>query len=157
MQPEFFLSTIRYLAEDATARSIVNAGVSQEDMDILTGPALWTPDLRIRVRRTLDSVVFGITDMAGLPRVEIPAEMAAAIIAMIVNPANWMIAASWLADLKPAQDFTTPEETVQLERVSAGKMFVLVCMADAGMRTREDYTIFASRLQGKFTLKVKAR
>lgn len=157
MHPEFYMSTVRYLAQDAFVRTMVNCGVNQADMDLFTGALLWGPDVRSRVRRVLDSVLYGICDMAMLPRVDIPAEIAASVIAMMVNPANWMIAAAWQEGLRPAQDLANSEETVQIERVSAGKMITMVCLADAALRNNDAYQAFAARLQGRMSLKLEIK
>lgn len=149
----FYLASVRYLAQDAALRTIYNAGVSQQDFDQLRGAAIWSADQRTRIRRTLDAVVYSITDMAQLPRVDVPAEMVAAVVAMVISPANWATCASWLSGLRPARDVAEPEETVQIERVSAARMLVLVCMADASMRGLSEYAEFSSKLAGKFNAK----
>lgn len=154
MNGQFYLSAVRYMATDAFVRCIVNCGVNQSDMDLFTGPGLWTPDLRTRMRRVIDSVVYGVCDMAQLPRVDLPAEIPAAVIAMTVNPANWIVASAWLAGLRPARDLAENEETVQIERVSAGKMITLITMADSAMRGTSEYQAFADRIAGRFSLKV---
>ena len=84
MNGQFYLACVRMLAEDNFTRVMVNAGINQSDMDLFRGSPIWTSDLRSRLRRVLDALVYGLCDMAQLPRVDVPAEMPAAIIAMTV-------------------------------------------------------------------------
>lgn len=157
MNGQFYLSAIRMVATDSFVRVVVNGGVNQSDMDLFTGSGLWTPELRTRMRRVMDTVVYGICDMAMLPRVDLPAEIPAAIIAMMCAPCNWYVAASWLAGLRPAHDLAQAEETVQIERVSAGRMITLIHVADSAMRGTDEYNDFAAKIAGRFSLKTEVK
>lgn len=152
VSPYFFLSSARMLISAQTSRLLLSSGVSHVDMQRLRGPALWMADQRVRVRTTLDACLFAACDMSGLPRVDIPAELAAAHVAVLVDPINWMVCASWLADLKPARDLAEAQQSVQIERVSAGRFLSLVLFADASMRSLGEYEQFARKIGESMTL-----
>lgn len=139
MNGYFFLAAARMVSTAQMSRLMVNSGVSQMQMDYLRGSTMWSSDMRTQMRTTLDTVIYGACDMAGLPRVDVPAEMVAAIVAVTVDPGNWMICASWIANLRPARDLKEPAETVQIERVDAGRMLTLILFADAAMRSLPEY------------------
>lgn len=149
----FYLACARHLVEDNFTRVLVTAGVNQSDMDKFRSTTLWTPELRSRNKRVLDSLVYATCDMAMLPKVDVPAEMAAAIIALTVSPTNWMVCASHFEGLRPARDIQDSEETVQIERVSAGKLLVMIFAADAAMRSVDEYSAFASKIAASFNTK----
>jgi len=138
------LASVRYLASDAFVRVCASLGVSQEDMDIFRGHGVWTADLRVRMRRVLDTVVYGVCDLSMLPRVEVPAEMVAAVVACLVAPGNWIIAAAQCEGLKSARDLAEPETAVQIERVSASRFLVLVLQADQSLRGANEFLSLSS-------------
>lgn len=153
MSAAFYLAACRHLATDAYARLLVTSGVNQNDMDMFRGPGLWASSDRLRVRRVFDTVLYAMCDMAGLPRSEIPAEMPAAVIAMVVAPANWMTCCSWLSGLKPARDLMESEETVQLETFSPARMLSLVLFADAAMRDGADYLALSKSINDRLAVR----
>ncbi|MCA0422510.1 MAG: hypothetical protein LCH61_04155 [Proteobacteria bacterium] len=152
----FYMSAARLVVEDHYLRAIVNAGVSQADMDIVKGPALWSVDQRVRLRQTLDTMMYAVTEMVGLPRVDIPAEMFAAIVASLVSPINWAVCASWQSGLRAAKDILDTDETAQIERVSPAKMLTMIFAADAAMRGDPAFTQFASSVAKKYNAAEKA-
>lgn len=133
MNDHFFLSSVQYLLDAESDRVFRNCGVSADDWKLLVGSRVWTRDERTRVRRVLDSVVYGVMDMSGMARVDVPAEVVASVIAATVSPLNWMPVSAWLEGLKPARDLAEAEETVEIERVSAGRMLALIHYAHAAL------------------------
>ena len=125
----------------------------QNDMDLFKGQALWATSDRLRIRRVFDTVLYAMCDMAQLPRTEIPAEMPAAVVAMLVSPGNWMVAASWLAGLKPARDLMEAEQTVQIETFSAGRMLSLILYADSAMRDSSHYHEFNKQIADRLSVR----
>lgn len=154
MSGAFYLAATRHLATDAYARLLVTSGVNQNDMDLFRGDAAWHGSDRLRVRRVFDTVLYAMCDMSGLPRVEIPAEMPAAIIAMVVSPTNWMTCASWLSGLKPARDLMESEETVQIETFSSARMMSLILFADAAMRDASDYAVMSKAINDRLAVRI---
>lgn len=143
------LASVRYLASDAFVRVCASLGVSQEDMDHFRGPTVWTADIRVRMRRVLDTVVYGVCDMSMLPRVDVPAEMVAAVVACLVEPSNWIVVAAQCEGLRSARDLAEPEGSVQIERVSAGRMMVLILQADTSLAGAGEYSKLALAISSK--------
>ena len=56
---------------DLTAKVL---GITPEDVVLTTGVDAWVNTDRTRVRRVLDTYLFGMVDILGLPRFELPAE-----------------------------------------------------------------------------------
>lgn len=153
MNPGFFLSAARMVATSQMSRLLLSAGVSAMDMDYLRGSGLWAQDMRTKMRTTLDSLIYGTLDIAGLPRVDVPAELVAAIVASVVDPINWMTCAAWLEGLKPARDLKEPGESVQIERVNAGRMLTLIIYADAAMSSTDEYASLSKTIGERMTLR----
>lgn len=145
----FAVSSVRYLASDAFVRVCSSLGVSQEDMDIFRGPLVWTADVRVRMRRVLDAVLYGVCDLSMLPRVDIPAEMVAAVVACLVQPANWLVVAAQQEGLRTARDLAEPEQQAQIERVSAGRMVTLIIQADVALRGATEFVALSSVVNQK--------
>jgi len=149
---QFYISSMQHLLVPEFQRTLRNAGVSQAHVDVLRQPGLWTSDQRVAVRQTLDAVIYACTDMAGLPRVDIPAEYVAAVVATLVSPVNFLVLASWVADHKPARDLAQAEENVQIQRVHAGKMASLIIMAHAAIHGDEGESVIASKIRNGFSV-----
>jgi len=145
----FAVASVRYLASDAFVRVCASLGCSQEDMDHFRGESVWTADLRVRMRRVLDNVVYGVCDLSMLPRVEVPAEMVAAVVACLVKPANWIVCAAMLEGLRSAHDLASPEIAVQIERLSSGRMVVLILQADVALSGAAEFSKLSSLIKSK--------
>ena len=65
-------------------------GIHEHEMSILTKKGPWLRDDHGTVRRTLESIQFGVMETAGLPRFQPCAEYTAAILAVFVSGANIM-------------------------------------------------------------------
>lgn len=65
-------------------------GVHEHEMSILTKPGPWIKDDHNTVRRTLESIIFGVMETAQLPRFQPPAEYTATVLAIFVSGANMM-------------------------------------------------------------------
>lgn len=82
---------------------LVQAGITHQDYDVLTGGNLWLAPMRTRMRTVLDQLIFAASDCFGLPRIQVPAEYAAGIIAIFVNQLNWMNACGLYQSTSPAE------------------------------------------------------
>ncbi len=150
---DFYLAGIAHLMTDEFTRVAKNTGISEEDWRLLTYTALWTAADRMRIMRVLDATIHGATQLAGLPKIDVPAEVVAAIIATTISPLNWPIAAAWQEGLHPAEDLSKAEETVQLERVKAGRMLALICLAKAALSNSQDWRDCHSAINQKLSRK----
>ena len=134
------LSTVRGALTVLSNGSVVDAaqscGCTESDWKLLTGSKVFIGVDRPRVKRLLDNLIFGVVDTLGLPRFELPAEYAAACIAMFVNPVNYFPACSWIGTYARSEDIADYHgnlDAVQgLETVSSSKLFALVMEIKGG-------------------------
>lgn len=111
-------------------------GIPEDDVKTVTGSAPWTGAERLQVRRVLDSYIYGMLDVLGLPRFEVPAEYAAAIIAVFVHPVNWFAACSWVTGMASQEELVSGvrgQAVDGFEIVTARELFAIVieCATDA--------------------------
>lgn len=111
-------------------RGVVESlGISKEDWELATGSAPWLAADRPRVNRTLTDLVYGSMDAAGLPRFDVPAEYAAAVICAFVAPSNIFVACDFLAaGLTEADSIVEGREQ---ERIRPAELFAF-CLAALG-------------------------
>lgn len=134
------LSTVRGALSVISNGNVIDAaqscGCTESDWKLLTGSKVWIGVDRPRVKRLLDSLIYGVVDTLGLPRFELPAEYAAACIAMFVSPINYFPACSWVGTYARSEDLADYHgnlDAVQgLETVSSAKLFALVMEISGG-------------------------
>lgn len=68
-------------------------GISQPEWDLLTQEEFWTPEQYRGVRSILANVCEVSMTVAGLPAAPLPGQYVAALIAIVVSPANRIMAA----------------------------------------------------------------
>ena len=140
------LSAIRRGAYNGTLAPL---GVSEEDFELATRDEVWTRNDRQSVVQTIEAVAHGGMDLLALPRLELPAEYLAAIIATIVRPVNFQIACRWLE-----RGVTVAAEGIEdgsLEPVKANVLFVLTCELFGD----EECTKARSVLEKKFAVRLR--
>ena len=99
-------------------------GVPRPDLEKLVGGRLWLSSDRHIVRRALDSMMFGSLDMLGISRFEFSAQWIATWIALVVHPANHLIACAWYHGAQSADSLiSTPESIPISEGISASELF----------------------------------
>ena len=64
-------------------------GIMPEQWEVAIGSKVWMQRDHRPVRQCLDALLFGLHDVAGIARIEIPAEEIAAFGIIYVQPANW--------------------------------------------------------------------
>lgn len=101
-------------------------GISPEDWELATGDNAWLGKERPRVMRVLDGFLYGVIDNMGLPRFELPAEYAAAIIAVFVSAKNYFPAVSWVSNLVSNQELATNAPREGWEDIKPRQLFALV-------------------------------
>lgn len=123
------LATMRaipeYLSADYDA-----LGILPEDFNLVHGDSIWRSEHRVRVSRTLEGLLYGVTSMLGLGRLSVPAEYVAAIIATLVGPANRQTACIWLAEIggtgARSLDLAAAKAAGEVDVVGASQLFALV-------------------------------
>ena len=101
-------------------------GISESDFKLTTGVNCWLASDRPRVRATLDAVLFGSLDVAGLPRFNVPAEYIAACLVVMVSPVNYHVACAWYNGALTSDDMSMSEDVSAAEPVSARRLFALL-------------------------------
>ena len=89
----------------------------------------------------LDALTHGTLDVQGLPRINVPAEFRAAVVALVVNPVNVCVACRWLEAGVPAESHITGT----VEQVTAEKLLALVLEVRASSSTGRYRTAFSHR------------
>ena len=79
-------------------------GIEQAHWELLTQREYWTPDQSRAVRSVLANVIEVSMTIAGMPAVPLPGQYVAALIAEVVAPCNYMIAAVKAPDTFDATD-----------------------------------------------------
>ena len=79
-------------------------GIEEAHWELLTSREYWTPDQARSIRSILANVVEVSMTIAGMPAVPLPGQYVAALIAEVVAPCNYMLAATKAPDTFDATD-----------------------------------------------------
>lgn len=93
-------------------------GIEQAQWELLTQREYWTPDQARAIRSVLANVAEVSMTIAGMPAVPLPGQYMAALIAEVVSPCNYLIAAVKAPDTFDATDASGligPEEVNKME------------------------------------------
>ena len=126
------------IADGAASGAFEALGITEDEFQTATGDFPWISSDRHRVTAVLDALTHGTIDVLGLPRIEVPAEYRAAVIAMFVSPLNQQVACRWL---EAGFDANMLAAGGKSEPVSAKQLFACVCMISpdsAPLRARWD-------------------
>lgn len=66
--------------------------LSQDDLHFLKQDQPWIGKQRNVAQRCIESFVYGTLDVIAMPRFNVPVEVYAAVIALVVHPCNWLTA-----------------------------------------------------------------
>lgn len=80
-----------------TASDYDALGVTPQDFKVLVGDITWRREQMHTIMRTYNCILFGTLEILGMQKIQIPAEMQAAVIITTVSPCNVFLAVSWLA------------------------------------------------------------
>ena len=134
---------VRYHTTLASVKMLNNLGyidLTSDDFDFLTANKLWLARDRMRARRCIESIAFSCLDLIGYPRIDLPVEFIAAVIAKYVSSVNLMCACSVMEGL----DYTQSIINDVTEPVSASQLFshVLMFLANCDEKLLErEYTV----------------
>lgn len=116
-------NAMHVIGEGGASGAFDALGISQDDFDLVTGNFPWIGAHRPRVTAVIDSLTHGTLDVLGLPRIAVPGEYRAAMIAIFVAPCNHHVACRWLERGHSAVEMVTGTEDVP---VSAQQLFSMV-------------------------------
>lgn len=97
-------------------------GISDDDFALVTGSEPWIGADRGRVTSVLDGLTHGVLDVLGLPRIEVPCEFRASILATFVTAGNLAVACRWCETEASAQEISLGGT---IAPVSARQLFAL--------------------------------
>lgn len=107
-------------------------GITQTDWELLTQLDPWTPEESRQIRSILASVIEVCLTLSGLPPVPLPGQYAAAVIAIVVGPANRFLAAQKTPDTFDAVSASGLEGAVEIKPMKTEQMFSLVMAYSGG-------------------------
>lgn len=107
-------------------------GIAQADWELLTQETPWTPEQARQIRSVLAGIIEVCMTIAGLPPVPLPGQYAAAVIAIVVAPANRFLAAQKVPDTFDAVAASGLEGKVDINPMKAEQMFGLVMAYSGG-------------------------
>lgn len=128
--------SLKYMQALAAIKLCEGGGIvdlTQDDFEFLTQSQVWVASQRSRVRRCIESCVYGALDMVGVARFPAPAEFIAGVIAFYVHPVNQMVACSMMEGFSYSDNVITGVE----EAVKPSTIFAHVCHINAGI----DYAV----------------
>lgn len=119
------------LIRDGLASDAFEAlGISRADFELCCSSHPYIGADRPRITQVLNALTHGTLDVVGLPRIEVPAEFRAAVIACFVHAGNLAVACRWLESGFTAGDISAGGD---VEPVTARQLFALcVQMVDDG-------------------------
>ena len=104
------------------------AGLTETEWQTFTQNELWTIDQRHKFPSICSEVLNLSLSVAGLPAQPLPAQFVAAIIATMVSPANWIVAANRAPQSYDALDASGIQGSHEVRNVSAEQMVSLVLL-----------------------------
>ena len=90
------VAALRVLAAGGIHNDIAELGITADDYDLVRQDEVWRVEDEPKVVKTLELMLHGATRSVGLPDVDHPAEYVASVIALVVHPGNFALAAHWL-------------------------------------------------------------
>ena len=106
------------------------AGYTAEEWELALGDHQWALEDRTTMRNILDTMLYGIMDRNGIPRVEISANQIAAFGIIYVASCNWYAFARWYENAKTTESLLTDNDegtpAAFEEKISAKKL--IACM-----------------------------
>ena len=113
-------------------------GIEEAHWNLLTRREYWTPDEARAIRSILANVVEVSMTIAGMPAIPLPGQYVAAIIAEVVAPCNYMLAAVKAPDTFDALDASGLLQTSEVKTMEVHQMMALVVAYSGGYGDEPD-------------------
>lgn len=120
------------IAERAYSEIHKAHGIEESHWLVLTQKEPWTPDQMRAIRSILANVVEVSMTIAGIPAIPLPGQYVAAVIAEIVHPSNWMVAATKAPETFDASDASGLMGTSEVKEMSTQQMMALTLAYGGG-------------------------
>lgn len=128
MRANLRIETMKSAAEIVKSRmtnaDVASLGLSMDDYKLVTGNKPWLGSDRQRVSRAIQSLSYGVLDILGIPRYDVPAEYVGAVLAIFVHPANLQLSCVYADRVKTVDDMLCPD--AEGDVVSPSSLFALV-------------------------------
>jgi len=108
-------------------------GLIADDWRLLTQDEHWNPDEARRIRSILASVIEVSLTISGMPAVPLPGQYAAAVIAIVVAPANRIVACMKVPDTFDAVSASGLHQEFEIRRMKPEQMIALVLAYSGGL------------------------
>lgn len=108
-------------------------GLNEADWQLLTREEHWTPDEARQIRSILASVVEVSLTIAGMPPVPLPGQFVAAVIAVVVSPANRFVACARVPDTFDAVVASGLHQDFEVRPMRVEQMLSLVVAYSGGL------------------------
>lgn len=152
MRSKCLMGVAQVYKNTAIYDALAQSSFTKSEWDKLTGISLWSTADRSRMRAALDTALFVVPDLLGIPRVKLPAEYIASAICCFVSSSNWMIACHWYDHSTPVNvlidEYAETETGTFDDNISASRLYALVCLlaTEQAEYVQEIQDIISSRL-----------
>ena len=130
------------IANGATPSDLASMGITETDYKKMTSFNSWQIADRVRVRSTIDALLGGSLDAAGMNRFELPVEYVAAVLRCFVKPVNMLKACKWL-ETSMQECEVLARDGAGTEPIRAAQLFALVCELGSQDQSEVDRAISA--------------
>lgn len=127
------VTTARFVASTAGS-TLPLLNFTQEKWELLSGGQPWTHETKDSAETYLRAIISGTLSMAGLPKIQIPAEVVATLINMFVHPVNWWCASNFFEKVQTALDMAQENDH---ERVTAKEVFAMCQLINTTAHKKE--------------------
>ena len=124
-------------------------GIEQAHWELLTQREYWTPDQSRAVRSVLANVIEVSMTIAGMPAVPLPGQYVAALIAEVVAPCNYMIAAVKAPDTFDATDASGLLGGTEIKAMEYQQLMALVLAYAGGYGDEPHAHVLPGELEDK--------
>jgi len=108
-------------------------GILEPDWSLLTQDRYWSPDESRRIRSILAGVIEVSLTIAGMPAVPLPGQYCAAVIAIVVAPANRIVACTKVPETFDAVSASGLFQAFEIRPMRSEQMISLVLAYSGGL------------------------
>lgn len=139
------------IIDQYTSADFDSLGITDTQFKLVNGNQAWRRDQLNNVMRTLNALIFGTLEVMAIPKIVVPAEYVAAIVATLVAPCNRMTACVWLSQERQTgvgalELSARGEQSATLQPASASQLFALVLELSNNEASSEARKNFMRRL-----------
>ncbi|AJK28266.1 putative minor capsid protein [Eel River basin pequenovirus] len=124
------LGALRLLKAGTINGDFSSCGVTEKDYELLTSSTPWMAQQRNAVRNTMEALIWGSMDIAGVPRFQPPAEYIAAVISEFVGAPNKLVACRYIEGGSRTEELAAGA-TQETDPVTSRQLFALVVQLEA--------------------------